>query len=114
MQSSATGSSWRWDSHTDESCKHGRKLSVLFSSQLNVGAIQESQKPKRGFHGCLENLLYNNLNLIELAKRRAPQVSMLVSTGTTHFVHMHNAPAAALIIKTSANDIEGQVVVLKV
>uniref|UniRef100_A0A3B5K021 Contactin-associated protein-like 4 n=1 Tax=Takifugu rubripes TaxID=31033 RepID=A0A3B5K021_TAKRU len=44
--------------------------------ELNVGAIQESQKPKRGFHGCLENLLYNNLNLIELAKRRAPQVSM--------------------------------------
>ncbi|XP_029687303.1 contactin-associated protein-like 4 isoform X2 [Takifugu rubripes] len=45
--------------------------------ELNVGAIQESQKPKRGFHGCLENLLYNNLNLIELAKRRAPQVSMV-------------------------------------
>lgn len=45
-----------------------------------MGLIQESQEPDRSFRGCLENLLYNNLNLIELARRRAPQVSVVVST----------------------------------
>uniref|UniRef100_A0A3B3XLB8 Contactin associated protein like 3 n=1 Tax=Poecilia mexicana TaxID=48701 RepID=A0A3B3XLB8_9TELE len=33
----------------------------------------------RNFHGCLENLLYNELNLIKLAKQRSPQVTALVS-----------------------------------
>ncbi|XP_073348013.1 contactin-associated protein-like 4 isoform X3 [Pagrus major] len=45
--------------------------------QLSVGAVQDlgSQKPKRSFHGCLENLLYNDLNLIELAKNKDRQVT---------------------------------------
>lgn len=63
----------------DEPRRRGSKLTVVFPSQLNVGLIQESQKPNGSFRGCLENLLYNNLNLIELAKRRAHQVSTVVS-----------------------------------
>lgn len=59
-------------SHQDAKCP--------FLSQLNVGVIRESQTPNRSFHGCLENLLYNSLNLIELAQRRAEQVSTVVST----------------------------------
>ncbi|KAM8728127.1 contactin-associated protein-like 4 isoform 2-T6 [Acanthopagrus schlegelii] len=45
--------------------------------QLSVGDVQDfgSQKPKRSFHGCLENLLYNSLNLIELAKNNDHQVT---------------------------------------
>ncbi|XP_036941179.1 contactin-associated protein-like 4 isoform X2 [Acanthopagrus latus] len=45
--------------------------------QLSVGDVQDfgSQKPKRSFHGCLENLLYNSLNLIELAKNNNHQVT---------------------------------------
>uniref|UniRef100_A0A8C4F3Y9 Contactin associated protein like 3 n=1 Tax=Dicentrarchus labrax TaxID=13489 RepID=A0A8C4F3Y9_DICLA len=38
------------------------------------------QKPilsNRNFHGCLENLLYNDLNLIDLAKRNNHQVSVV-------------------------------------
>uniref|UniRef100_A0A8C4HPN6 Contactin associated protein like 3 n=1 Tax=Dicentrarchus labrax TaxID=13489 RepID=A0A8C4HPN6_DICLA len=38
-----------------------------------------SQKPaisRRNFHGCLENLLYNDLNLIELAKDKDHQVTV--------------------------------------
>ncbi|XP_070775361.1 contactin-associated protein-like 4 [Enoplosus armatus] len=50
--------------------------------QLSVGAVQDlgSQKPvvsKRNFHGCLENLLYNGLNLIELAKHIDHQVTVV-------------------------------------
>ncbi|KAK2822754.1 hypothetical protein Q5P01_022819 [Channa striata] len=46
--------------------------------QLTLGSIQGSQKPavaKRNFHGCLENLLYNELNLIGLAKINDHQVT---------------------------------------
>ncbi|XP_071342570.1 contactin-associated protein-like 4 isoform X2 [Trachinotus anak] len=48
--------------------------------QLSVGAVQSHglQKPilsNRNFHGCLENLLYNNLNLINLAKQNNHQVT---------------------------------------
>ncbi|XP_059200151.1 contactin-associated protein-like 4 [Centropristis striata] len=50
--------------------------------QLNVGAVQSlsSTKPvlsKRNFHGCLENLLYNGLKLIELAKHKNHQVTVV-------------------------------------
>lgn len=67
----------------------------MFLCQLNVGLIQESQEPDRSFRGCLENLLYNNLNLIDLARRRAPQVSVVVSTH-------QESPLKSL--KTPAND----------
>ncbi|KAG7219998.1 hypothetical protein INR49_001126, partial [Caranx melampygus] len=50
--------------------------------QLSVGAAQSlgSQKPvtsKRTFHGCVENLLYNGLNLIERAKHNNQQVTLM-------------------------------------
>ncbi|CAK6974784.1 contactin-associated protein-like 4 [Scomber scombrus] len=47
--------------------------------QLSIGAVH-SQKPamsKRNFQGCLENLLYNDLNLIELAKNKDNQVTVM-------------------------------------
>ncbi|KAM3865546.1 contactin-associated protein-like 4 [Diretmus argenteus] len=50
--------------------------------QLSVGAVQVrgSQKPlvsKRNFHGCLENLLYNSLHLIDLAKEKDHRVTVM-------------------------------------
>uniref|UniRef100_A0A8C6NNF0 Contactin associated protein like 3 n=1 Tax=Nothobranchius furzeri TaxID=105023 RepID=A0A8C6NNF0_NOTFU len=39
--------------------------------QMHVGADQSSN---RNFHGCLENLVYNGLNLVELAKHKDPRV----------------------------------------
>ncbi|TDH05452.1 hypothetical protein EPR50_G00122470 [Perca flavescens] len=48
--------------------------------QLSVGAVQSSQKPevfKRNFHGCLENLLFNNLNLIDLTKHNDHHVTVV-------------------------------------
>lgn len=57
-------------------------MCVFAPVQLSVGAVQDfgSQKPKRSFRGCLENLLYNGLNLIELAKNNDRQVTAVVST----------------------------------
>ncbi|XP_031139813.1 contactin-associated protein-like 4 isoform X1 [Sander lucioperca] len=50
--------------------------------QLSLGAVQGHglQKPilsNKNFHGCLENLLYNDLNLIHLAKEKNHQVSVV-------------------------------------
>lgn len=59
-------------------------LYVFVYIQLSVGAVQSlgSQKPvdsTRNFYGCLENLLYNGRNLIELVKHKDHQVSVMVS-----------------------------------
>uniref|UniRef100_A0A673CRI7 Contactin associated protein like 3 n=1 Tax=Sphaeramia orbicularis TaxID=375764 RepID=A0A673CRI7_9TELE len=48
--------------------------------QLSLGAVQGHglQKPilsNRNLSGCLENLFYNNLNLIDLAKQKSHQVT---------------------------------------
>ncbi|XP_060890497.1 contactin-associated protein-like 4 [Labrus mixtus] len=58
------------------------ELSSWDVHQLSLGAVQGHglQKPilsNRNFHGCLENLLYNDLSLIELAKKNNHQVSMM-------------------------------------
>uniref|UniRef100_A0A3Q2CWZ0 Contactin associated protein like 3 n=1 Tax=Cyprinodon variegatus TaxID=28743 RepID=A0A3Q2CWZ0_CYPVA len=48
--------------------------------QLSVAAVQSHGLqtpilPNRNFCGCLENLLYNDFNLIKLAKQNSPQVT---------------------------------------
>ncbi|XP_047446526.1 contactin-associated protein-like 4 isoform X2 [Mugil cephalus] len=50
--------------------------------QLSMGTVQGlgSQRPvvsKRNFHGCIENLIYNNHKLIELAKHNNHQVTVV-------------------------------------
>ncbi|KAM9385765.1 contactin-associated protein-like 4 [Pholidichthys leucotaenia] len=54
------------------------ELSRWHLNTLTVAAVQSHglQKPilsNRNFHGCLENLLYTDLNLIDLAKQNSPQ-----------------------------------------
>nr|XP_046248206.1 contactin-associated protein-like 4 isoform X2 [Scatophagus argus] len=58
------------------------ELSHWDVQQLSLGAVQSHglQKPIlsiRNFHGCLENLLFNELNLIALAKKNNHQVSVM-------------------------------------
>ncbi|CAB1434593.1 unnamed protein product, partial [Pleuronectes platessa] len=68
--------------------KHSERVQIpaAFShwnmEQLSVGAALslDSQKPlvsKRNFQGCLENLLYNSMNLIERAKHNDQQVTLM-------------------------------------
>nr|XP_028598567.1 contactin-associated protein-like 5 isoform X1 [Podarcis muralis] len=46
--------------------------------ELSFGGIPVPGKPgtflKKNFHGCIENLYYNGVNIIDLAKRRKPQI----------------------------------------
>ncbi|KAM4605012.1 contactin-associated protein-like 4 [Polymixia lowei] len=58
------------------------ELSHWDFDQLSVGTVQvhDSQRPvlsKRNFYGCLENLLYNDLNLIDLVKHNNHQVTVM-------------------------------------
>ncbi|KAM6918523.1 contactin-associated protein-like 4 [Xenentodon cancila] len=66
--------------------KHTEKVQIPFShwsiKQLTVGAVQKPAISKRSFHGCLENLLYEGINLIELFKHNDQQVSV---TGNVTF-----------------------------
>lgn len=53
-------------------------LFLYFYMQLSIGA--DPQRTKRNFHGCLENLLYNGLNMLESAKMgHSHQVALVVS-----------------------------------
>ncbi|XP_031171947.1 contactin-associated protein-like 4 [Sander lucioperca] len=50
-------------------------------SQMSVGAEQglgsrRSIGPNRNFHGCLENLVYNGVNLVDLAKQKDQRVTV--------------------------------------
>uniref|UniRef100_A0A3P9HTA0 Contactin associated protein like 3 n=1 Tax=Oryzias latipes TaxID=8090 RepID=A0A3P9HTA0_ORYLA len=61
--------------------KHMEKIQIPVLSNwtdlvLSVGASQRPDFFKENFHGCLENLLYHDLNLIELSKHRDPQTSL--------------------------------------
>lgn len=51
--------------------------------QLSFGGIPVPSKPgtflKKNFHGCIENLYYNGVNIIDLAKRRKHQIYTVVS-----------------------------------
>uniref|UniRef100_A0A3Q3M017 Contactin-associated protein-like 4 n=1 Tax=Mastacembelus armatus TaxID=205130 RepID=A0A3Q3M017_9TELE len=61
--------------------KHTEKVQMPAKfSHWDMEQSFSSLKPtRRNFHGCLENLLYNDLNLIELAKHTDRQVTPIVS-----------------------------------
>lgn len=59
-------------------------LCVSIRTQLSAGAGRSlgPQAPADSggnFRGCLENLLYNGHNLIQLVRRRSPQAAAVVS-----------------------------------
>lgn len=51
-------------------------------SKLSFGGIPVPGKsgllPWKNFHGCFENLYYNGVNIIDLAKRHKPQINIMV------------------------------------
>uniref|UniRef100_A0AAQ5Z510 Contactin associated protein like 3 n=1 Tax=Amphiprion ocellaris TaxID=80972 RepID=A0AAQ5Z510_AMPOC len=57
---------------------------------FHVGAEQGigSQRAKRNFHGCLENLVYNGLNLVDLAEQKDQRGNVTFSCDEPVFVAM--------------------------
>lgn len=57
---------------------------MFFSAQMSVGADQglgsrRTVESHRNFHGCLENLVYNSVNLVDLAKEEDQRVTVKVN-----------------------------------
>ncbi|XP_075967203.1 contactin-associated protein-like 5 [Anarhichas minor] len=66
------------DSHTQHFHTKGEGHSLEVDYELSFGGIPLPGKPgtflRKNFHGCIENLYYNGINVIDLAKRRKPQI----------------------------------------
>uniref|UniRef100_A0A8C1YM04 Contactin associated protein-like 5a n=1 Tax=Cyprinus carpio TaxID=7962 RepID=A0A8C1YM04_CYPCA len=66
------------DRHTQHFRTKGDGDSLEVDYELSFGGIPLPGKPgtfiRRNFHGCMENLYYNGVNVIDLAKRRKPQI----------------------------------------
>ncbi|KAM9347809.1 contactin-associated protein-like 5 [Symphorus nematophorus] len=66
------------DSHTQHFQTKGEGDSLEVDYELSFGGIPLPGKPgtflRKNFQGCMENLYYNGINIIDLAKRRKPQI----------------------------------------
>ncbi|TRY60719.1 hypothetical protein DNTS_016450 [Danionella cerebrum] len=66
------------DRHTQHFRTKGDGDSLEVDYELSFGGIPLPGKPgtfiRRNFQGCIENLYYNGVNIIDLAKRRKPQI----------------------------------------
>ncbi|KAM9320182.1 contactin-associated protein-like 5 [Gastrophryne carolinensis] len=66
------------DKYTQNFRTRGESDDLDIDYEFSFGGIPVPGKPgtflKRNFHGCVENLYYNGVNIIDLAKRRKPQI----------------------------------------
>uniref|UniRef100_F1RXZ0 Contactin associated protein family member 5 n=1 Tax=Sus scrofa TaxID=9823 RepID=F1RXZ0_PIG len=66
------------DKHTQHFRTKGEADALDIDYELSFGGIPVPGKPgtflKKNFHGCMENLYYNGVNIIDLAKRRKHQI----------------------------------------
>uniref|UniRef100_A0A3P9CKI5 Contactin associated protein family member 5 n=1 Tax=Maylandia zebra TaxID=106582 RepID=A0A3P9CKI5_9CICH len=71
------------DSYTQRFQTKGEGHSLEVDYELSFGGIPLPGKPgtflRKNFNGCMENLYYNGINVIDLAKRRKPQIHSVVS-----------------------------------
>uniref|UniRef100_A0A1B0GWV0 Contactin associated protein-like 5A n=1 Tax=Rattus norvegicus TaxID=10116 RepID=A0A1B0GWV0_RAT len=66
------------DMNTQHFQTKGETDALDIDYELSFGGIPVPSKPgtfvKKNFHGCMENLYYNGVNIIDLAKRRKHQI----------------------------------------
>ncbi|XP_065097094.1 contactin-associated protein-like 5 [Paramisgurnus dabryanus] len=69
------------DGHTQHFRSMGQEDTLEIDYELSFGGIPLPGKPgtflHENFHGCIENLNYNGVNVIDMAKRRKPQIYMV-------------------------------------
>uniref|UniRef100_A0A8B9K4I3 Contactin associated protein-like 5b n=1 Tax=Astyanax mexicanus TaxID=7994 RepID=A0A8B9K4I3_ASTMX len=72
--------------------------------ELSFGGIPLPGKPgtflRKNFHGCMENLYYNGVNVIDLAKRKKPQI---YSVGNVTFSCSEPAAVSATFLSSSGS-----------
>uniref|UniRef100_A0A8C9SE52 Contactin associated protein 1 n=1 Tax=Scleropages formosus TaxID=113540 RepID=A0A8C9SE52_SCLFO len=66
------------DSHTESTICNGEFSYLDLEDQVYVGGVIEPKMPhlpnKSNFRGCLENVFYNGVNIINLAEQKDPQI----------------------------------------
>ncbi|KAJ8344708.1 hypothetical protein SKAU_G00289010 [Synaphobranchus kaupii] len=66
------------DSQTESAVCNGDFIHLDLDTQVYVGGEIEPNMPympeKTNFRGCLENVFYNGMNLIDMAQRKAPEI----------------------------------------
>ncbi|XP_051876329.1 contactin-associated protein-like 5 isoform X3 [Pristis pectinata] len=69
------------DKHTQHFRTKGEFDYLDIDYELSFGGIPVPGKSvtflRKNFHGCIENLYYNGVNIIDLAKRRKPQIHVV-------------------------------------
>ncbi|KAM9493648.1 contactin-associated protein-like 5 isoform 1-T1 [Clarias gariepinus] len=72
--------------------------------ELSIGGVPLPGKPgtflRKNFHGCLENLYYNGVNIIDLAKRKKPQI---YSVGNVTFSCSEPTSVSATFLSSSSS-----------
>uniref|UniRef100_A0AAY4AYS3 Contactin-associated protein-like 5 n=1 Tax=Denticeps clupeoides TaxID=299321 RepID=A0AAY4AYS3_9TELE len=92
------------DRYTQHFRTKGDGDSLEVDYELSFGGIPLPGKPgtflRRNFHGCMENLYYNGVNVIDLAKRRKPQI---YSVGNVTFSCSEPQLVAATFLSSSGS-----------
>ncbi|XP_017314493.2 contactin-associated protein-like 5 isoform X2 [Ictalurus punctatus] len=72
--------------------------------ELSIGGVPLPGKPgtflRKNFHGCMENLYYNGVNIIDLAKRKKPQI---YSVGNVTFSCSEPPAVSATFLSSSSS-----------
>ncbi|XP_077151533.1 contactin-associated protein-like 5 [Ranitomeya variabilis] len=92
------------DKYTQHFRTKGESDDLDIDYEFSFGGIPVPGKPgtflKRNFHGCIENLYYNGVNIIDLAKRRKPQI-YIVGNITFSCSEPHVVPVTFISSSTS-------------
>uniref|UniRef100_A0AAY5EIU1 Contactin associated protein family member 5 like n=1 Tax=Electrophorus electricus TaxID=8005 RepID=A0AAY5EIU1_ELEEL len=90
------------DRDTQHFLIQGQEDSLEVDYELSFGGIPLPGKPgtflRENFHGCLENLYYNGVNVIDMAKRRKPQIYIV---GNVTFSCSESQPIAVTFSSTA-------------
>ncbi|KAK2868852.1 hypothetical protein Q7C36_000723 [Tachysurus vachellii] len=90
------------DKDTQHFRTQGQEDSLEVDYELSFGGIPLPGKPgtflRDNFHGCLENLYYNGVNIIDMAKRRKPQI---YTVGNVTFSCSDSQPVAVTFLSAT-------------
>ncbi|KAK3527922.1 hypothetical protein QTP86_011750 [Hemibagrus guttatus] len=82
----------------------GTGVSLEVDYELSIGGVPLPGKPgtflRKNFHGCMENLYYNGMNIIDLAKRKKPQI---YSVGNVSFSCSDPPSVSATFLSSSSS-----------
>ncbi|XP_078259443.1 contactin-associated protein-like 5 [Rhinoraja longicauda] len=106
------------DKHTQHFRTKGEFDYLDIDYELSFGGIPVPGKSvtyqRKNFHGCIENLYYNGVNMIDLAKRRKPQIHIMgnvsFSCSEAHIIPVTFMSPSSYLLLPSPAQVEGVIV----